>query len=578
MNRTDPIVDDLSGSDKESPLETPKEGFWKIDNPNGNLKIIHIVDLPPHCNYESIFTAFKSYGKITEIRMDFKEEDETWNAWISFNKQEDAFSAACDLSSMKIDSCNIKGALSDKYPRNLDVYHPADWCDNENVEPEKKLQRTPAPPQWLIATAKGEEYNYFKFSRYLKIKVGSIESGDVSRFGKKSVLIHAKSKNQSRMLSLMKAEENGMLSDIKPHLNFSYGRGVLFNRDLYEFKEEEILEMCPKEVWKVHKIPKTTMIVVTFEDPNVPSHLYIENERVPVRPYKQKPLQCYQCFRFGHPSRVCKNDKLCVNCIEQAHGECSEDTRCNNCNLGHKSNDKKCPSYQLEEAAILKSEVEHITVGYARRILSKGKNYAKAVKSNISNKDKPRVKTPPHQNQEEHHKGAKAMPQSQGYSDLEVIPLSGSSTVSSPKLSSRVLSLPDLTEESRNMELSNAPHSKRELQFSPPYSHVKRGRVRTFSPPSARPAGIPTSNRYEALSPNTIDGSQLPNPVTDPKLSVEVHHAMDSPHEGDKLHHIQKKGMKPNISRPLLKKSIGSSSGKSKNLDLRAAYKESSRK
>ena len=315
---SNPFVDD-SSLDKENALDTvhkekdltcdsvdlhplpkiPQREKSKIsDNESGNLKILHVFELPRKCHYESIFKTFGQYGKISEIRMDFNEVDEKWDAWISFDKPEDALRAACDIPNIAFQDCNIEAALSDKVPKNLDVYHPADWIEKESSKLENKVQRRPKPPQWLIATAKGENYNYFKFRKHLQIKTGTIESQDITRFGQKSVLINAKSKNQSYMLSILTAEDSDMLEDIKPHLNFSYGRGVIFNRDLYEFKEEEILEMCPMEVWKVHKIPKTTMIIFTFTDSNVPSYIYIENERISVRPYKQKPLQCYKLLQI----------------------------------------------------------------------------------------------------------------------------------------------------------------------------------------------------------------------------------------------------------------------------------------
>ena len=44
------------------------------------------------------------------------------------------------------------------------------------------------------------------------------------------------------MLSHFNAKKDAMIKDIKPHLNFSYGRGVIFDRDLYQFEENEILD------------------------------------------------------------------------------------------------------------------------------------------------------------------------------------------------------------------------------------------------------------------------------------------------------------------------------------------------
>ena len=101
----------------------------------------------------------------------------------------------------------------------------------------------PKPPKWLIVQTK-ENSNYFKVTRSLQKKFGSIKAGDVSRFGKNTVLVHAKSCTQSYMLCNLDTTHDEIIVNIKPHLNFSYGRGVIFERDLYEFTEDEILDMC----------------------------------------------------------------------------------------------------------------------------------------------------------------------------------------------------------------------------------------------------------------------------------------------------------------------------------------------
>ena len=50
--------------------------------------------------------------------------------------------------------------------------HQETSCDGERLH---------APPMWLVARAKDEKFNFFKFSRYLQKKVGGIFSGDISR-------------------------------------------------------------------------------------------------------------------------------------------------------------------------------------------------------------------------------------------------------------------------------------------------------------------------------------------------------------------------------------------------------------
>ena len=186
------------------------------------------------------------------------------------------------------------------------------------------------------------------------------------------------------MLSHIRIDASEGEVNIKPHLNFSYGRGVIFNKDLCEFSEEEILDMCPMKVWKVHKVSKTSMIVLTFEDPDVPMYIHIENERLKVRPFKAKPLQCFNCFKFGHPSSICRNDKLCGNCSRPEHGDCKNKAKCINCSLDHIPSDKRCSEYKIEESVLNRSGAEYVSIGYVKRIISRSLNYAKALKTTQS--------------------------------------------------------------------------------------------------------------------------------------------------------------------------------------------------
>ncbi|XP_068221964.1 heat shock 70 kDa protein 14-like [Palaemon carinicauda] len=64
-------------------------------------------------------------------------------------------------------------------------------------------------------------------------------------------------------------------------------------------------------------------------------------------------------------------------CFSVYHGECTLEANRINCNLNHKFTDRSCQQYKLEEAALNKSNIKHISVGYAKRLLSKSTSYAK---------------------------------------------------------------------------------------------------------------------------------------------------------------------------------------------------------
>lgn len=522
--------------------------------------IIHLKSLPIGCDYDALSKAFGSFGNIGEIKMRINDDD-LWEAWISFSNDKEALDAICRLGEIKISDFDISlnGALCGSTPRNLDIYRPSDWCE---VAPRKNNningQRKPKPPMWLLASVKDDSYNFFKTSRYIQKKIGSIKSGDITRFGKNTVLIHAKSKTQSVLLSNLRTGGGEITLEIKPHNYFSYGRGVIFNSDLYEFDEDEILEMCPKEIWKVQKMPNTSMIVLSFENPDIPYFINIENERVPVKPFKQRPLQCFKCFRFGHPSRVCHNTRLCSTCSGLFHEDCRLEAKCINCNNNHKSTDKICPKFKIEEEAINKSLVEHITIGYAKRLLNESKNYSKALKQNLLSKTEMRESVtndtgmlqkaddqinPP---SDSLNMSLPSLP------DINTQPLCSKSydTLNKAKALKKCTSLPNLGEDQtieyllENQSVTNRPQSSKGKT-------QQRKRERPPSPSLQSRSKIATFNKFDVLTSIDSDGmGSTSSNLNLNEIEIEIHEA---PKHIAKGRTKKTTNVKPTISRQSLK-------------------------
>ena len=486
------------------------------------LKILLIKDIPLECNYNLIATTLGIYGRIKEIKMKLNEDDLLWDSWIVYDKYEEAFDACKNIENISICNSKIKGSLTENSPKNLESYKPAEWV-SDIIANNAILERIPNPPTWLIVTAKEERYNYYKLSKHLQKLVGGIKSGDISRFGKGRILIHTKSKTQSVMLRHTNLQNDPLIKDIRPHNNFSYGRGVIFDRDLYDFEEHEILNMCPPSVYKVRKVPNTNMIVLTFQDDNVPPHVIIENERVRVRPFNSKPLQCYNCFGFGHPSNICRNTKICNNCSKSEHGICEATPRCINCQLDHRATDKRCKVYKDEEAALCKANAEHITVGYAKRLLGQVPSYARALKNSSSITTRAQTSAPTAggdaavplvmtQSSESHTTPAR----------VEIPPLRGAT---SPE------NLPPLPITSPIIQAASIPDSLPDLMSQEQSCVPKRIRTPSHSPPHVRQKCSSPHGRSENL-------------VNDKITKAEVHPST----KNKKDEKIQQKN-KPNISR-----------------------------
>ena len=335
--------------------------------------ILHAKPIPLDWSFDIIYEEFSRFGNIKEIRNRLGNNYQYFESWIIFSSDEDALRAYNDFNSTCV---SVSFAVPANVPKLLDIYRP--YIPVEDLKTSVKLERLPVPPRWLILSSRSEQGNLFKIKQFIGQKLGHVNSPDISRFGKDSFLVHTKSDAQAVMLLNMKLDTKSLVKGVKPHFTFSYAKGVLFNEDIYELSENEILTMCPDNVWKIFKVPKSNMIVLTFMDSIVPHEIIIENEIIKVRPYRQRPLQCFNCFGFAHVSDVCTRAKICQFCSQPEHGACTRPRVCANCRESHDSRNKSCNIFKKEQEALLLSAAEHISIGHAKKLLSQ-RSYSAAV-------------------------------------------------------------------------------------------------------------------------------------------------------------------------------------------------------
>ena len=335
--------------------------------------ILHAKPIPLDWSFDIIYEEFSRFGNIKEIRNRLGNNYQYFESWIIFSSDEDALRAYNDFNSTCV---SVSFAVPANVPKLLDIYRP--YIPVEDLKTSVKLERLPVPPRWLILSSRSERGNLFKIKQFIGQKLGHVNSPDISRFGKDSFLVHTKSDAQAVMLLNMKLDTKSLVKGVKPHFTFSYAKGVLFNEDIYELSENEILTMCPDNVWKIFKVPKSNMIVLTFMDSIVPHEIIIENEIIKVRPYRQRPLQCFNCFGFAHVSDVCTRAKICQFCSQPEHGACTRPRVCANCRESHDSRNKSCNIFKKEQEALLLSAAEHISIGHAKKLLSQ-QSYSAAV-------------------------------------------------------------------------------------------------------------------------------------------------------------------------------------------------------
>ncbi|XP_061391578.1 uncharacterized protein LOC133326987 [Musca vetustissima] len=171
--------------------------------------------------------------------------------------------------------------------------------------------------------------------------------------------------------------------EVKEHNRLNCSKGVIYNNDLRGIPEEEILiELKQQNVTEVKKILKkvndslieTGLIILTFSSVSPPESINIGYEKSVIRPFIPMPLRCRKCFRYGHSTIVCQNNKICINCGEEEHlnddEDCVKATKCINCVKENRSENnhsvlnKKCPVFlKFKELQTIKTveKVDHKT-------------------------------------------------------------------------------------------------------------------------------------------------------------------------------------------------------------------------
>ncbi|KAL3208874.1 hypothetical protein MRX96_052439 [Rhipicephalus microplus] len=94
--------------------------------------------------------------------------------------------------------------------------------------------------------------------------------------------------------------------------------------------------------------PKNTVILVFDQKVTViPTIVMIDGEEYQVKPCQRMPIQCMNCFGYGHQARRCKSPTRCKLCAAfHHHQQCSflGSNVCVNCGGGHAATFSFCPA------------------------------------------------------------------------------------------------------------------------------------------------------------------------------------------------------------------------------------------
>ena len=368
----------------------------KVTGGNDN-RVLVCANLLTSIDYEEIFDELKVFGPIKRIKLKLTKS-KRFISYTTFLESADALSAYTALTDGKL---NFQVKCSLMNPKNLmDEENDFIPADSSTASAVSSIERENPIPIWHVAFYKPGRENMIRASEAIQRKVGNLCQGNLKRYGK-ALLIKAGNDTQGMLLSNFKPSEDGNIKSISPHSTFNNPKGIIFSKDLMDFTEEEILEKCPPSVLKVKKFEGENNAIMLVFSRFVPDYIYIELCRIKVKPFQQRPTQCFSCFEYGHVSDKCNNQSKCINCSEEHELPefCPNQKYCFHCGGDHSPNARMCPRYKFEQEILAVANNEYISIGNAKRIVmganrSPDSTYAKIISKMNINRINRRVNNP----------------------------------------------------------------------------------------------------------------------------------------------------------------------------------------
>ncbi|KAG0426308.1 hypothetical protein HPB47_026576 [Ixodes persulcatus] len=101
-------------------------------------------------------------------------------------------------------------------------------------------------------------------------------------------------------------------------------------------------------------------VVITFEGTRLPKNVMFSRENFTVRPYRPRPIVCYNCHGIGHKSDVCPiKESRCGHCgytHEEDMEQCNSEPKCRNCEGHHVATSNACPKRKIPEKTKLRKQ------------------------------------------------------------------------------------------------------------------------------------------------------------------------------------------------------------------------------
>lgn len=132
-----------------------------------------------------------------------------------------------------------------------------------------------------------------------------------------------------------------------------YAVGVIRDVDisLSEAEIEQNVRSPEGRVIRQRRLGQSTAVKLSFSATTLPSFVYLGHVRHPVSLFKERPIQCTQCWGYGHRVASCKRPHICGRCGD-AHSNgaaCSAQEKCINCGQAHAATSPSCPKWKKEK-------------------------------------------------------------------------------------------------------------------------------------------------------------------------------------------------------------------------------------
>lgn len=229
----------------------------------------------------------------------------------------------------------------------------------------------------------------FLIRRSVEKYVGGRIEGAFPESNKATYALKVRNLRQFNQLLNMKALMDGTAVAVTEHPTLNSIRCVVSCRDVIDMPDSELLdELKEQGVKEVRRITRkngpsrenTPAIVLTCRGTNRPEAIDFGYIRCRTRPYYPSPMQCFNCWLFGHTKMRCQaKTATCGTCSGDhpipENRECSIEPFCKACNTnGHKISSRTCPLWQFENT-IQKVKVDQgVSYPAARRIVEQNRN------------------------------------------------------------------------------------------------------------------------------------------------------------------------------------------------------------